>query len=316
MATSGSVNFNVTRNDIIQAAARRVHAIGRGVTMNADMVNNFAMALNAMVKSLQAEGVRVWTHAEATLFPQASQAKYTLGPSSTDHCTQSYVTTQLAADAADAASTITVDSITGISSGDYIGIVVDDGSVHWTTVNGAPSGSTITLTDALDDSASEDARVYAYTTKITRPLLITDARRHNVSDNRDISIRRISRTDYQALPNKTSTGLANSLFYDPQLSDGYLYIWPVPDAVTEIVTFTWRRPIEDFDAAGDNPDLPQEWIAALQWNLALEMTAEYPVSDQLYSRIERMAARHLANVSGFDRDSEDIFVQPDLEGWD
>jgi len=44
---------------------------------------------------------------------------------------------------------IVVADITGFSDADYIGIILDDGTQHQTTINGAPSGSTIVITDAI-----------------------------------------------------------------------------------------------------------------------------------------------------------------------
>jgi hypothetical protein len=57
--------------------------------------------------------------------------------------------TTLSSGASATDTTIDVTSATGVTSGDIIGILLDDGSTQWTTVNGAPSGTTITITDAL-----------------------------------------------------------------------------------------------------------------------------------------------------------------------
>ncbi|MDO8969906.1 MAG: hypothetical protein Q7U74_04400, partial [Saprospiraceae bacterium] len=57
--------------------------------------------------------------------------------------------TTLSANASGGDVTITVASITGIASGDIIGVKLNTGLYHFTTVNGAPAGSTVTLTAAL-----------------------------------------------------------------------------------------------------------------------------------------------------------------------
>ncbi len=44
---------------------------------------------------------------------------------------------------------IVVGDITGFSSSDFIGIILDDGTQHKTTINGAPSGNIIVITDAI-----------------------------------------------------------------------------------------------------------------------------------------------------------------------
>lgn len=61
--------------------------------------------------------------------------------------------TVLNADAAAGAVSITVVDASAFSSGGAISIVVDDLSVHTTTVSGAPVGTTITIADALPNTA-------------------------------------------------------------------------------------------------------------------------------------------------------------------
>lgn len=71
------------------------------------------------------------------------------------------------------ATTIQVSSITGINSGDQIHISYPRArgglAVHVTTVNGAPSGSTVTLTDALDLAIENGARVHCLTAAGSKP---------------------------------------------------------------------------------------------------------------------------------------------------
>ena len=51
-------------------------------------------------------------------------------------------------------TSITVTTVTGITSGDIVGLELDNGAAHWTTVNGAPSGNVVTLTDAVPSGAA------------------------------------------------------------------------------------------------------------------------------------------------------------------
>ena len=57
-----------------------------------------------------------------------------------------------------------------MSDADNIGIELDDGTIQWTTINGAPAGSTVTLTDALTDDVASGNAVYVYTAKTNRPM--------------------------------------------------------------------------------------------------------------------------------------------------
>lgn len=314
MTTSGTSSFNVFRDDIIVAAYRKIGAIRATQTPNAKMITDGAQALNALVKHWQAKGLHVWTETEATLFPQAGQIRYAVSDAaSSDHVTQSYVATTLFADAASGASTIVVSSASGISAGDHIGIVLDNGAVHWTTVNGAPAGTTITLTAVLTDSAAAGRFVYAYTTRIVRPLKIVDARWQDAATGIESPvIEMISRIDYQRLPTKLQAGTTVSAFYDPQLTTGYLNLWHVPNPFEGFVNFTWWRPIMDFNAAGDSPDLPQEWIRTMIWNLAAEMAPEFDVPAQKYQMVTQMAAETLDDIEGWDREAENVRFGVDM----
>lgn len=311
MSTSGSSDFTRSRNQIISRAARQINAIRAGSTLKAQEVSDWSEALNAMVKRWQATGIHVWTTTEATLFPQASQSRYALALTGADHATQSYTATTLSSAAASGATSLSVASITGISSGDNIGVVLSGGTLYWTTVNGAPSGSTVTLTAGLTGAASSGNTVFAYTTKIVRPLKIVDARRYNIASGLETPISEydgglMARHDYQALPNKAQTGTINRAFYDPQLSTGYLYLWSPPATVTDLVKFTWHRPIQDFDSASDNPDLPQEWIDPLVFNLAVVMAPEYQVPTETFNMVASMAQTFLDAVGGYDREAESV----------
>lgn len=62
--------------------------------------------------------------------------------------------TTLAAGAAAAATSLTVASITGMAAGDLIGILLTDGTTHWTTVSGTPTGVTVVITTGLASAAT------------------------------------------------------------------------------------------------------------------------------------------------------------------
>ena len=314
MSTSGSTDFSVNRNSILQEAFELGGIVRSGQALTAAQVVKGSRVLNAMVKAWMASGIHIWTVSEAVLIPQASQIQYALGSASTDHaCLKSdYVETALAADAASGATALSVDSITGIAASDKIAVVLDDGTVHFTTVNGAPSGTTVTITTGLADSAGSGAKVMTYTTALVRPIKIVAARRKNLSSGYETGMTRLERLDYEALANKSSEGLPSQYFYDPQLSLGQFYIYQRETSITEIINFTCHRPIEDFDSAADNPDLPQEWIKALNYGLALDLGDSYDIPDSRYTRIAAQFAATMSALAGFDREEGSVFLQPDV----
>lgn len=313
MATSGTATFSRNRDQIIKSALRKVNAFESGETPDSESINDASDALNAMVKHWQASGIHIWRTEEAILFPQLDQVRYVLG--ATDHATETYVETALTSAAADGASTVVVDSVTGIATTYYIGVQLDDGTLHWTTVNGAPSGTTVTLTAVLTDSAAAGNMVLIYQTKLVRPLKILSARSFNLTSDIETPLLEMDRIEYQEMPNKTATGKVTSFYYDRRggaNSTGLVYLWPEPSTIDEAIKMTVARPIEDFAAAGDDADLPQEWIRAIEWGLADEIADEYDVPEPKRTRIERRAAQYLNEANWWEREAVSIQFVPDM----
>jgi hypothetical protein len=205
-----------------------------------------------------------------------------------------------------------VDSVTGIATTYNIGVQLDDGTLQWTTVNGAPSGTTVTLTAVLTDSATAGNLVVVYQTKLVRPLRILSARSYNFASAIDTPIEEMDRLEYQEMPNKTISGSANGFYYDRRTNTtGYLYLWPAPANVDDAIKMTVAKPIEDFTVAGDDAALPQEWIRAIVWGLADEIADEYDVPEPKRTRIERRAAQYLAEANWMERELLSIQFAPD-----
>lgn len=309
MARSGSYNYSRTRDQIIYGAMRLVGTKDAGKTASSAEIDDAAEALELMVKAWQGQGLHLWKQKEATLFVQNGTRSYSLGPTG-DNATASYAETTLSADAAAGAATITVTSATGISNADYLGIVLDDDTIQWTTVNGAPAGTTVTPTAVLTGAATSGNAVYAYTTKIQRPLRVLSVRREDSSGN-EVEIALISRDQYFALPNKTTEGVPSQAYYDPQLDNGTFYLWVVPEDVDSVYNLTYLEPIQDFDSTSNDPDFPAEWLEALKYNLAVRLAPEagLPKAERQWLKAE--AEQYLAAVTSFDNEPGSFFFMPD-----
>lgn len=309
MTTSGSFDYSVTRQKICTRALKHLGVIASGETPAAEDMEDAVDSLQSMVKLWQARGTYLWKQKEGNLFLTKGTAKYALGGSA--KATKSYVDTTTSAAAVTGASSITVGSIAGVSDGDNVGVVQDDGTIHWTTASGAPSGSTITLTDVLTDDVASGNIVYAYTTDMQRPLEVRDCRWHHVTNDQDTPFAdMISRQEYFNLPNKSSQGQSVQAYFDPQLTTGDMYLWPAPNTVNAVVKFTFKEPIEDFDSSTNEPDFPQEWITALEWNLAAWMITDFGVVGETAQRIEVRADQLKKELDAWDEEDTSIFMSP------
>jgi len=189
--------------------------------------------------------------------------------------------------------------------GGFIGVELDDGTLQWTSIGGALS-TTLTLIAALTDDVAVDNHVYVYETKLPRPLEICDARLR-ASDGNERSIVILSRQEYMNLSNKEDKGTVNLLYYDPQRTNGKLYVWQAGNNVQEYIKFTARMPINDFNEQTDDPDFPQEWYLPLSWCLAVIVAPKF--GKDLPTSFEGKALAFKILASEFDRDNTSIFLQ-------
>lgn len=314
MPTSGSTNYSRTARQIIRAALRALGVTTSGEVPTAAEEQDALEAFEMMVKTFQAQGYHLWTLQEATLFLTASTTEYSLTGA---RAVSTFVETTSSAAASDTDTTIDVSSISGIADGDVLGIVTSSSAIHWTTVNGAPSGSTVTFDDALTTDVDSGATVYAYTAAddlIVRPLRIESVRRRDVTGTNpiDTPLGEMAREDYFNLPNKSNTGVPVQFYYDPGRATGKLYIWPAPEVITNLLTFTYAKPIEDFDLATNDPDFPQEWLETLKYQLMIRLAPEYGV--QLRPDVANMASALLENVTAWDSEPTSVYFQPDYMG--
>ena len=313
MATSGSTNFTINRDEIIRQALLNLRVVDPAIAIGAQDISDGALGLNLMIKAWQTDGVFLWLNEEVCLHQQYNTQYYSLG---TDHCAllSDSFKTQLASDAAAAATEITVDDDDDIEDGDYIGIELDSGTIQWTTVNGAPSENVVTLTDALTGAATTDRWAFSYTSKISRPLQIIEAR---VRDTNDVDIPLnicTSRNEFFHQTDKTTTGEVLDVYYEPLIGNGRLYTWPVAGTtdVTDRIIMTVQRVIEDLDTSANNFDGPVEALEALIWNLSARQAPQYGVDLNMGKgiTIARAAGAYYARLKSFYTDREPFQMRP------
>jgi len=305
MAVSGSKNYAVTRSDIIEAAHRKLGVYDAGDAIDGDQTSASSLALNLMIKEWVARGIDIWLRDEITLFLQPDQKVYQLG--ATDHSTRSVVAeTTLSAAEASGQTVISVTSSTGMTAADNIGIKMDDNTIHWALISSVDSSTQITIDTATDDDAASGNKVYAYTTAAGRPTKIVSAYRRDKNDI-DTLMDMVGETEYRSLANKGSDGPPVLAWYQPTLTTGSLYVWPVDGGANwnEILLSAQYYP-DDFDSASDNPQFPIEYANALIWGLAAEIASEHGLSEQEQARLWSIAENKLEHVLNWDTENASV----------
>lgn len=166
------------------------------------------------------------------------------------------------------------------------------------------------LDDVLDDDAASGNAVFAYTNRIRRPLDILEAR-YCTSDGHERPLEPMDAAAYKWLTIKSTSGQALQYYYDPQLDNGTLFLWPVCDDVSARVKLTVKTPVDDVDQITDNVQFPKEWLGAIIYNLALWLAPDYgvvPLPD-----VKEMAITLKASAVGFDRGTLPVQFVPATE---
>lgn len=129
----------------------------------------------------------------------------------------------------------------------------------------------------------------------------------------DTPLSELSRQEYYDLPTKSQQGMPINWFFDPQRATRTLYLWLVPStaiAASTTLHFTYLRVIEDIDALENDPDIPQEWLEALIYNLAARLGPEFGADENVLPRIEARAQALLSDLDSQDQEMASIYFQP------
>lgn len=310
VAVPSTINFVETRDELIEDALRLAGVLDIERTPSASVSASADRTLDSYLKHLMSRGLQLWRATEGVLFLNQDDESYDVGSDGDEACRVSdLVATALNGAAASSATSLTVDSTSGMAVSDRIGVELTAGTRYWTTIATIPTSTTLTLTAGLSGAASDDATVYTYTTKIERPVRILSMRRRD-SDGIEVPVTLIGREEYFEQSNKASDGKIVMAHYSPQLENGILYVWPTADDVTDQIRFTFERVIEDVDSGTDEFDFPVEWLEALKYGLALRLAHKYGKLDRI-QYLKPEAEQKERELLNFDVEGTSVFISPD-----
>lgn len=319
MALSNSYNYfeSYTAASAIATALRRIGSYDPDETINSTEQTNALEALNLILKEWGARGVQVFLTDTMYLFLNSTSGIYT---TASNYLAFTHATTQLNGSVASGASTITVDSASSISNSDIILIKLSDNTLFATTVNGAPSGTTVTLTDVTTGAASDNGYVYTFssTNRFTSTVVNVLSANAITSDSNTLiapqngtatNIAVVGDVEYHQLSNKHSTGVPTVVMHRRKPTFSEFYVWPrgVTSNVDRI-ELVCALPIQDMDGTTNNFYVPQEAHNALIWQLAAELASEYGISEAEQRRLWATAESKFQQfLDGYREDASVIF---------
>lgn len=143
---------------------------------------------------------------------------------------------------------------------------------------------------------------------IDRPLHVYSANRKSALGN-EIPMISLTRSDWMAIPNKTSNGTPVQYYYDPQTINGMLYVWPTPPAGTsDTVILDVDRQLDIMQDSLNDFDFPPQWQNCIAYNLAARLAPEYGVPLAERQLIEKEAGAILVRLATDDRDLASIHL--------
>lgn len=295
MATSGVYTLGKTLNQLAEETFDILQIGADGETLDGNMIGRFKSSANLLLKEWQTQGIHLWSYTEGTLFLTVGQEKYDFRSA---HVANDWFETTTTANTLAAANAVDVTNADDIQDGDVIGIIQNDNNLFWTTVNGAPAGLTVTLTDNIPLATVSGAFVRNYRTgTATSPELIPVSRVLNVrrqeSTDYEIPIVFNSREDYFNLPNKSQTGTPIQAYYSRQdlagETSGVMYLWNSPSSSIPVINFTYERKLQMLVDADNTVDLPDYAQLAFIYNVAVKLIPKFGSSQGLSDMIRQEA---------------------------
>jgi hypothetical protein len=146
-----------------------------------------------------------------------------------------------------------------------------------------------------------------------RPLRLTYARLHYTTSGLEVPLIQLSRQEYDMLGNKTNAGTPNSYYYDPQTTNGILSLYLPVDSSNQpnTVIITCQRPIQDMTSFDNDFDFPIEWLNAIKYGLAAELSLEYDIPPQKSQMLIGRAEKHLNDMLDWSQEEASTFFTPD-----
>ena len=185
-------------------------------------------------------------------------------------------------------------------------------------VEGLPIWAIKKQSITLVDGTSSYTIGVSQTVNTAKPLKVYQAWLHDTTSNVDVPMTLLTQDEYNRLGNKTSEGFPVNFYYESLRSTGNLYLFPTPDssaASSKTVVIQYQAPFEDFDSASDTPDVPQELLRALKYNLAADLAFEYgyPIKDRrdLFALAEQLKDEAFS----FIQEEGSFFFKPDRRNY-
>lgn len=188
---------------------------------------------------------------------------------------------------------------------------VSTDGVAWTTVGGSEaiaSAGEITWTDISAALAYNFFRITS-----TATINASDVTLGNMPQEIPFGV--LNRDTYVNQSNKVFPGRPNSFWFQRDIPQPVMHIWPAPFVAAEQAQLiVWRhRHIMDTENLRQDVEIPQRWLTAIVDGLAAKVAAETPAVDiNLIPMLEQKATMSVQRAWDGDNDGSPIYINPGI----
>lgn len=313
MPLSGTTTFTMTRNDCIKASLRVLRELGAGGVPTIEDYENCNQALNIVLKAWQMRGIPLWKLMEVSFPLIPDMATYQLGLAGGSIVNEGIMIVDPGSGGTDGTWTESVlDTGSGVDG--EVEYVIDGGLITSVTVTAEGSGYSAPWAQFTNAAGSFEVTFAQLGLPGDRPLKFRDAWIRDDATSQDTLQLQVARQDYNQFGYKAQTGVPNQYWYDPQLGTGIVTVYPVPTALGRTFYGIVQMPIQDMVTATDNFDLPQEWLQAIKWGLADELSLEYGCPADVRGEVAAKAAKFVDDCFGYSLEESSVYFTVDPTG--
>ena len=124
----------------------------------------------------------------------------------------------------------------------------------------------------------------------------------------DTTMEKISRSEYQNIPNKNSTGTPTQYYIQRNLSNVQIYVYLTPDTTDTQLNYWYVQRIQDVGAYTNTPDAPFRFLPCMVSGLAYYLSQE--INPALSAELERRYESELARAITEDSQSSSVNIVP------
>lgn len=324
MAYSGNISgttFNALK--VVDHAFRRCRLPAQAIT--AEMQSYALDSLYLMLSELANIKTPSWCIEELILPMYENQQLVTLPVGTVEVLNLNYRTLQLLYGTTVATSTSYTFSFSSTTVVDTVGIKwsgtavpvtfqVSTNGTTWTTVGTSSAvavAGEITWTDISGALPYLYFRITASSTLLYSAITIGNL-------PQEIPLGQLNRDSYVNQSNKVFPGRPSNYYFQRDLPEPVVYLWPAPFSAAEQAQLVlWRhRQIMDTENLQQEVEVPQRWLEAIVNGLAAKVAAETPAVDAaLLPVLEQRSAISVQRAWDGDNDGSPIQINPGIRAY-